>query len=634
MKKLLILTAIIAGTVSLQAETSDRITIEEGGPGPYKAEVVRDNKLDGYTIVRPADLKSAAAVEGPLPVILFGNGGCSRDAGAYLALLNNIASHGYIVLSNGLWERNLPRQAQAAPRQMQRQPQQKARQQQPQQAPARPQQSEEEMRKSMMDGFRQAEAQNVADAKDYLNALNWLAKESKDKDSEYYGLVDTENTAAMGQSCGGGQALILGCIGDHRIRTTVALNSGVAYLDDETTWMLTKEDLQNLSGPIVYLIGGREDVAYPNAADDYTRITKVPVAVANLPVGHMGTYFEKYGGSFADMALLWLDWQLKGHQENEYVFRYGEIPQYLAEEGWNIHSKNFGQDPIEIKLWDNKVESKETARRNDFGEVNTYFGVNDPSISVYLPDRDKANGTAALIFPGGGMTSLSWDGESIQVARWLNARGIVAICVKYRLRDMTAMARPAGNEPQRQMPDNKFLRMQGKIYDFGELVNANTNPSVPDPSDKSMENAAADAFRALDIIKEHASEWGIDPDKIGSIGFSAGGCVELEALMKADQAHTPAFMASLYGPANCDVVMKPYFPKLFIGVHADHPNVAAGCLALFLEWKKAGIPAEMHIYDENTGNLYGAAGSGKSNSLGGDWKDSFYAWLRANKFVD
>lgn len=605
---------------ALDAKTIDRMQVENGGPGPYKAEIVLDDGLEGYTIIKPVDMKSAAAVEGRLPVILFGNGGCARSSWGFHAFLTNIASRGYVVVTNGNFQKENPF-VRTAPA-----PRQEGEAAQPQ----------AQSQADMMEGFRKAEAQNVADAKDYLRALDYLAAQAANKKSEYYNLIDTGNVAAMGQSCGGGQALILGTCGDSRIKTTVALNSGVAYLDETTTWMLTKEDLQNLSGPTVYIIGGPSDVAYKNAADDFTRIEKVPVAVANLPVGHGGTYSQEHGGSFADMTILWLDCYLKGKTENEAVFRYGEMPAYLEQEGWTMHSKNWSK-PFELHLWE-PVASTETRKYNDFGELSQSGAVNDPTMTVFLPDPAIANGTAVLIYPGGGMMSLTMDGEGSEVARWLNARGIAAMVVKYRLRDMSA-SRPSGPRPaapaaDQAAPASRFLRMQGRIQDFGELVNANCSPSVPDPNDKSTENSAADANRAYEIVKAHAAEWGIDPSKIGTLGFSAGGCVELAGLMAADDEHIPAFMGSVYGPANVDVVVKPNFPRLFIAVHADHPNVAAGCLALFLEWKKAGLNAEMHVFDKNTGNFFGSGNSGAYHPLGGDWKDSFYAWLLANDFVN
>lgn len=616
----------LLATLSLNAKSIQRMQVDGGGPGPYKAEITELEGMDGYSVFKPVDMKSASAVEGPLPVILFGNGGCARNSRGFFEFLTNIASHGYVIISNGIYADG------AVP------PQQRPAQQA---APAPgPQQSAEEARKAMMDGFRKAEAQNVADAKDFLVALNHIERLSQNKKSEFYNAIDTRNVAAMGQSCGGGQALILGSCQDRRIKTTVVLNSGVAYLDDGKEWMVGKDALQDLGGPIVYIVGGKGDVAYANAADDFQRITKVPVALCNLNVGHGGTYGQAHGGSFADMTLLWLDLQFKGRKENEKVFRYSELPASLRQEGWSVHQKNYDQAE-EIHLWA-PVENKETARRNDFGEVVQYTGVNDPTMTVCLPDKDKANGTAVLIYPGGGLMSLTWDSEAMDVAKYLNARGIAAVIVKYRLRT-GGMRRPApsqaapGQVPAQAapaIPDNPFYRAQGRIQDYGILHKANTNPSVPDPNDKSIDNAADDANRAYELTVQHAAEWNINPSRIGVLGFSAGGGVELAAVMKADAAHMPAFIGTIYGPSLVDVDVPENAPLLYIATHAEHPNVAAGCLALFMEWRKAGKEAEIHINGKQTGNYYGGGNSGFYNPLGGYWIDSFYDWMRANKLAE
>ena len=95
----------------------------------------------------------------------------------------------------------------------------------------------------------------------------------------------------------------------------------------------------------------------------------------------------------------------------------------------------------------------------------------------------------------------------------------------------------------------------------------------------------------------------------------------------------PNFVISVYGPSMMDVDVPENAPKLFIAVHADHPNVAAGCLALFLEWKKAGVDAELHVYGQGTGGLFGGAGwKGDSNTLYGSWMESCYSWLKVNGF--
>jgi len=281
---------------------------------------------------------------------------------------------------------------------------------------------------------------------------------------------------------------------------------------------------------------------------------------------------------------------------------------------------------------DNPSENTEVAQYGPQGEVLRYQKVNIPSITVSLPPAEKADGSAVLIFPGGALVSLSWDSEFRQIADWLNERGVAAIGVKYRLRSGFP-TRPRQEAPQASSgQSDKFLRMEGKIYDFTELKNANTSPSEPDPTDKSTDNAAQDALRAMELVKEHAAEWRIDPERIGWMGFSAGGGVWLAALMKASPAQMPAFLCSVYGPSLIDITVPENAPKLYIAVHADHPNVAAGCMALFMEWKKAGADAEIHVYDAVTGGFFGGMGQDAEQKYTpeGYWLNSYYSWMVAN----
>ncbi|MCQ2057829.1 MAG: alpha/beta hydrolase fold domain-containing protein [Bacteroidaceae bacterium] len=249
-----------------------------------------------------------------------------------------------------------------------------------------------------------------------------------------------------------------------------------------------------------------------------------------------------------------------------------------------------------------------------------------PAITVYLPQEDKATGAACVICPGGGMMSLSWDGEFLQLARFLNERGIAAIGLRYTLRNNPRVA-------QVQTQRNAGAggpRLQATITETDKLSKANCNP-VPGVEDASVTLAISDAIRAMQIIRSHAAEWNLDPAKIGYVGYSAGGGVAVGATVRATEQTMPGFLCSVYGPSLIDVDVPAQAPPLFIAVHADHPNVAAGCLALFLEWKKAGTDAEMHVYGRGTGGLFGGAGSGNDTPTdAGRWQESFYSWLKVN----
>ena len=603
MKRLCLFIATMSVAFTSYAKTINSFTVENGGSGPYKAEMIEDSEVPGYTIVKPVDMETAAAVEGKLPVVLFGNGGCMRNSWAFNNFLVHIASHGYVVITNGVWSSEPPRMPDA---------------------PAGPRQ--EQTREEMLEQFKKAEEGNTADAKDYLRVLDWLEKKAADKKSEYFKKVDVNRTAASGQSCGGLQALILGTSGDSRIKTTMPLNSGTTSPGDGLSGMISKADLAKLSKPVCYLIGGETDIAYPNAADDFSRISHVPVVVANVNVGHSGTYMEQHGGSFSDMALLWLDLQLKGKEENELIFRYAQVPTYL--EGWTMTSRNF-DEPVVLPLCEERPqENTEEVSYNVFGEVVNYRKVNDPTMTVRLPKPEMADGSAVVVFPGGALVSLTWDGEFEKIADWFNARGVAVIGVKYRLKSSFGpMPAPAAGS------ENSFISLKAEIFDFVNLRNANTSPGGADFRDPAADIAAEDALNAMRIVKENAAKWNIDPNKIGWMGFSAGGGVALAAMMTASDNLMPAYICSVYGPSLIDITVPENAPKLYVAVNADHMNVAAGCMALFMEWKKAGVDSEIHVYGQNSGGLFGGRPTdAKKHTPEGYWLETFYSWKTSNGF--
>ena len=584
------LTLVMAGWMNIQAQTRNSVVMDGGGSGPYKAVMTDDESLPGFTIYRPGDIQSASKVEGALPVVLFGNGGCYRSSQPYAKFLTEIASHGYVLMAVGEWRIG---------------------------------HDPDEAKVWELDDEKSTLKTN--DAKSLVNtALNWLEKENQRAGSEFYQTVNTHNVAAMGYSCGGIQALIMGTLGDKRIKTVVGMNTGAFIDGGPLNGMITKDDLQKLTTPIIYMLGGEKDDAAPNGRDDFKRINHVPVVLATYPsVGHTATYQDHQGGAFGQMARTWLDYQLKGKKQYENLFRYSDKGNDF--EGWEITQKGFDKMQT-MRLYNEIMPDNEVVKTNDIGEVVNYEKVTDPTLTISLPDADKANGTAVIICPGGALISLSWQSEFQDIARWLNARGIAAIGLKYRLRN--------GFPDMSKVDTTKGMPRRITVTEFAEIKNANANPSVLKGGDPEIDNALNDALKAMEIVKAHAKEWGIDESKIGFMGYSAGGGVAVNATVKAGPELMPAFLCSLYGPALDDVVVPKNAPKLFIGVHADHPSVAAGCLALFMEWKKAGVDAELHIYGDKTGGLFGGAGpQADKNTPNGAWQEAFYSWLVANGFT-
>jgi len=270
------------------------VVVEDGGTGPHPAVVTEDWTLPGITIYRPRDL-SPFDVAGGLPILLWGNGACANTTQEHKNFLNEIASHGYLVLASGLLD----------------------------QIEVRDETSRETTRPGQL-----------------IDALDWILAEDGSTESVYFGRVDASKVAAMGMSCGGLQAIEIS--DDPRISTTVVANSGVLPEPSPIPGMppLTKEDLERYHGPVLYLMGGPSDIAYDNAMDDFSRVDHVPIVMTNLDVGHAGTYARPHGGEYTPVALAWLDWQLKGVQTASRMFL-GEDSELRRDPDWRVETKNF-----------------------------------------------------------------------------------------------------------------------------------------------------------------------------------------------------------------------------------------------------------------------------------------------------
>lgn len=335
MKKLFVFMALAAAATAGSAQIIQSSVIEDGGTGPYKAIMAKESGLPDYTVYRPGDLKAAVASEDKLPVILFGNGGCANTSNGFKNFLTEIASHGYVVIAIGEYVDFVEQQAVV---------------QGPPANPGSPAFPETPGNPDRLDTRNMPPMavtnpvnpdevpEQKAAALGLFEAMDWLAKQNSDRNSAYYQMIATDQVAAMGQSCGGIQALVLGTSGDDRIKTVIALNSGVTSPGDFLSNVVTKDELKKLQTPIAYFIGGESDIAYKNALDDYSRISHVPVVMANYDVGHGGTYREEHGGTFAGMALAWLDYVLKNKAVNEAIFTEGKLDAFA---GWTLLSKNF-----------------------------------------------------------------------------------------------------------------------------------------------------------------------------------------------------------------------------------------------------------------------------------------------------
>lgn len=274
------------------------------GTGRFPAMKEEAASLPNHVLYRPADLAALGGTK--LGVYLFGNGACVDDGASSRLHLLEVASHGYLAIAPGRI-RSGPG-ATAAPR------------------PAPSSQSPQSNVKSSY--------------KDLLSAIDWAVAQNADPKSPYFRRIDPTAIAVSGYSCGGAQAMRVAA--DPRVKTLVMMNSGL--FPDGASASIPEQDvrkaaLQMLHTPVLYVIGGETDVAYTNSQDDYRRIERVPVFMANLKgVGHGGTYWQPNGGRAATVLVAWLDWQLRGDARAARTFVGAECG-LCRDKAWTVQKK-------------------------------------------------------------------------------------------------------------------------------------------------------------------------------------------------------------------------------------------------------------------------------------------------------
>lgn len=230
----------------------------------------------------------------------------------------------------------------------------------------------------------------------------------------------------------------------------------------------------------------------------------------------------------------------------------------------------------------------ETACRGSVSIYNT----SQPRYDLYLPDADTATGAAVLMLPGGGLRVLGLgEGADDEIAAFLE-HGVAVMLLEYRTRQL-----PAGQintecrPPDPDAPPIRFPAM--------EIVNGNANPARGDAAvNRVLELATQDAQTAFAMLHARSDELGLDPDRIGTIGTSAGGGVAFAAMLAdAPDEHRPDFFISIFGPSLQDVHVPDPAPPLFLVTEADHGPVTDGLLAVFSIWKAADEKVELHVYE-------------------------------------
>lgn len=233
------------------------------------------------------------------------------------------------------------------------------------------------------------------------------------------------------------------------------------------------------------------------------------------------------------------------------------------------------------------------------------------TLTPFLPDPTKATGTAVIVAPGGGFRSLSMQNEGWNVARAFADRGVAAFVLKYRL------------EPT---PDD----LEGFSRSMREMLSGPVPAHRIDPaaSIPQLGPQIADARAAFALVRARADEWGLDTQRIGMVGFSAGAMLALATTLAGEDAR-PAFIATLYGPlAPLDVPADA--PPLFVAIAADDGLFAGGGFGLVERWQAAQRPVEFHLY-ERGGHGFGMY---RKSTTSTDWFEAFARWMAMHGWLE
>jgi hypothetical protein len=312
---------LLAQTPAAQPPLPVGVLSAASGTGPNPAIAVSMASMRENTLYHPA-----LWPRGALPLVLWGEGGCVDNGLRYSAFLSEIASHGYVIVAGGVPRTEAPVAT----------------------SPAASTPSPAVVTDSPGAAAAAAEpatpagalAPDASTSAQLLSAIDWARAQNADRSSPLYGHVDLRRIAVMGHSCGGLQAVRIAA--DPRIRTAMVFNSGLLVKPrggQSESMEQTKDRLLRLHTPVAYINGGPPDVAYPNAADDFARLSHVPVFFAENGVGHGGTYWSApNGGDYAQVATAWLDWQLKGDAQAARQFR-GPDCGLCTRSGWKVQRK-------------------------------------------------------------------------------------------------------------------------------------------------------------------------------------------------------------------------------------------------------------------------------------------------------
>lgn len=242
--------------------------------------------------------------------------------------------------------------------------------------------------------------------------------------------------------------------------------------------------------------------------------------------------------------------------------------------------------------------------------------VSEPTLTVFRPTNNMGNGIGVIVCPGGGWRILAWEHEGLDVARWLAARGYTAFLLKYRVR---------GTPSTQAEYDAEMMKLytQIKLGRRGREAPRSIGDVIPAASIHNARAAAADdGRRAVAIVRERAKEWGVDPARVGMIGFSAGAFLVVDVALDP-RAAPLAFVAAIYGGETLGQPVPNDAPPLFTCIAQDDALLYRVVEQLYADWTDAERSAELHIYRRGDHGF----GMVKQGAPSDRWIDQFAEWL-------
>lgn len=308
----------------------------------------------------------------------------------------------------------------------------------------------------------------------------------------------------------------------------------------------------------------------------------------------------------------------------------------------------FAQDVI--RLWEGPAPGSEDWKQKEttfeylspiWHEMNiALFNVVDPTLTVFLPAPEKATGTAIIVCPGGGFSALSWDNEGLNVAKKLAEKGIAAFVLKYRIaysggtrEEVNLIARTSyGGE--RKTPEaleltkknNEITRSMTSSYVGKMADNVDLNSTLARDMGNIQNIAGDDGRCAIEYVRKNADKWKVNPDKIGMIGFSAGGMVTLDIAFNHTEQSKPNIIGVIYGAFGAKGVPADPMPMFMA---ATQYEATGGAAALYASWCSARLPAEIHSFT-GANHGFGYRNNGDDVNI---WIELFYSFLKKTGFI-